>query len=170
MKNIKILINRAINELKSVNITAGNIIDYEIAPAQRKYWGQCKRTPNGYIIRINALLLDESISDKITMDTVMHEVIHTVNECFNHGKVFKKIAALVNNKYGYNIKRISSATEMGFSEQSVIETYKYSVTCKCCGETSYYNRKSKVINSILNNEGRYICSKCKSNQLEVKKF
>ena len=112
MKNLQQLINRAISELLDLNITPGKIIEINTLKGYSR-WGNCtyRRKMDGYIIKINQCLLEDNVSDKATMNTVMHEVIHTVKGCLNHKTNFKKVATLVNNRYGYNIKRVTSAEE-----------------------------------------------------------
>lgn len=167
MKNLKVLINRAIMELESVGITTGYIIDIKTAPNTNQSWGYCRKRPDGFEIKINECLLEDNVDDKATMDTVMHEVIHTVDGCLNHKAPFKKVAALVNERYGYNVKRISSAAEKGI-DKSDITTIQYIIECGNCGNLNYYSRKTKVVKSILNKEHSYRCSCCKSDDLFVK--
>ena len=164
MKNLNVLINRAVNELKSLGIEAGYINEVTTMPSKNQNWGDCRKTMNGYKIRINECLLDDIVDDKATMDTVIHEVIHTVKGCMNHKAPFKKVAELVNNAYGYDVKRTTSCAEKGI-EKNFISTIKYIIECNNCGNKNYYSRKTKIVKSILNNENRYICSCCKSDKL-----
>lgn len=166
MKNLKLLVDRAVKELNEIGIQTGNIIDIETAPVSRKYWGQCRRTAYGFVIKINEGLLNDDIDDKATMDTIMHEVIHTVNNCFDHKSGFKKVATLVNHKYGYNVKRTTTAAEKGIEKTNIIK-YKYTIKCVNCGASTGYARKSKAVKSIENKEGRYYCNKCGSYHLVV---
>ena len=40
--------------------------------------------------------------DIIIKNTIIHELIHCLPKCTNHGKEFKKYAKIINEKLGYN--------------------------------------------------------------------
>lgn len=46
----------------------------------------------------------ECASDSDIKDTLYHEVIHCIPDCFNHGKSFKAAALRVNAAYGTNVE------------------------------------------------------------------
>jgi predicted SprT family Zn-dependent metalloprotease len=67
----------------------------------------------------------------------MHELIHATG-IHNHGSEFKKIANIVNKKFGYNIKRTG---KVEFNDND----FKYILQCKNCGNKIRRHKKSKVI-------------------------
>ena len=169
MKNLQQLINRAISELLDLNITPGKIIEINTLKGYSR-WGNCtyKRKMDGYCIKINQCLLEDNVSDEATMNTVMHEVIHTVKGCLNHKTNFKKVAALVNNRYGYNIKRVTSAEEKDIIIPETNKKVNYIIKCNNCGNESLYIRKTKAVKSIMNYEYKYRCGCCNSDELYIK--
>ena len=67
----------------------------------------------------------------------------------NHSSLWKRYASIVNEKYGYNVKRITSSEEKGLegSESSAgrIMPIKYIAACTSCGRSQGYKRASKVV-------------------------
>lgn len=106
--------------------------------------GRCQRVSffNGehtkYIISLNKKMLNCSEQD--IKNTLLHELIHTIDGCFNHGDRFKYYAEKVNQKYGYHIARANSVK--GFKEQI---KYRYIVKCTKCGISKKYLKKSDVV-------------------------
>ena len=108
-----------------------------------------------YEIEISRWVLD--LDDSIIKNTVIHELIHCMPYCNNHGEEFKKYAKLVNEKLGYNIARIGNKKE-DFEKSHIkyieSEQYKYKIICTKCGSTFYRKRLSKDFTR------KYRCSKC----------
>ena len=88
----------------------------------------------------------------------IHELIHCLPKCTNHGEEFKKYAKIINEKLGYNITRTGNKKE-DFKRSNVeyneAEEYKYKIKCKDCGQIYYRKRLNK--NLIK----KYRCGKCK---------
>lgn len=74
----------------------------------------------------------------------MHEILHTVPGCFNHGKLWKAMADVVNNSsYGYNVKRLAELEDL---DKTVIkDRYKYVLKCKRCKKKIGFTKKNKII-------------------------
>ena len=51
------------------------------------------------------------LNEDIIKNTVMHELIHCMPMCNNHGKEFKLYAEYINQKLGYNIKTTGNKKE-----------------------------------------------------------
>lgn len=129
-RSLNELYNECIIELKSigVNIFSDDIGRIEIGISKRnnKRYGVCKQEEpdekSRYIDRIRGnkffkygrynfhrieispwvMKLDESI----IKNTIMHEIIHCMPYCNNHGDMFKKYAGYINEKLGYDISRV----------------------------------------------------------------
>ena len=114
-------------------------------------FGLCKRTPDGYIIELSAILLDAP--ELSCMQTLAHELIHTCKGCGDHGTLFKKYASVMNRLYGYDIKRTNSAEEMGVSIERREKTVNYIVECQKCGAQI---KRSKYT-SVIACPSRYTC-------------
>lgn len=184
------LYNQCIKELKDIgiNIQDENVgkIDIKIAKRNNKRYGCCKQElPDekskfiqriGYrrIIRYEKFKSHHieiskwvmELDNEIIKNTIMHEIIHCLPYCNNHGKEFKKYAKYINQKLGYDIARVGNKKED--FEKSNIEykenkNYNYKITCKKCGQVFYRQRYNK------NLVRRYRCGIC-NGKLEVIKL
>ena len=91
-------------------------------------------------------MLQDDISDNACKNTIMHEILHTCEYCFNHGSEWKHIADLVNDCYlFYNIKRCTSAEEKGINEEIEKKEPKYILRCTKCGKLFYRDRMCDAV-------------------------
>ena len=148
-------------EVEDAGIVRGNIYaTIKVNSRFSKKWGICRKRNGIYYIEVADRLLNaEEISIKTT---IIHEILHTVKGCMNHGPEWKRVANIMNRKYGYNIKRTTSEEEKGLEVDW--DAFKYIVKCKKCGHTFGYTRKTKCIQYI----SQYRCAACKGH-LEIVK-
>lgn len=78
---------------------------------KKGYFGICMRKKKEgkyfYIIGLNTDFVATQKNAKAIEDTIIHELIHTIEGCFNHGKNFRFWANKINNLFGYNIGRFN---------------------------------------------------------------
>ena len=177
-EKLKKLYNECLEELKSINLDLDeNVIgkiDISFAKRKTRRYGCCKqeepdkstayrekriihyRRYNKHHIEISKWLMD--LNDNIIKNTIIHEIIHCLPDCNNHGKEFKKYSKLINEKLGYNITRLGNKKEdyeksnLEFDENPKI---KYIIVCENCGLIYYRQRMAK------NFTKKYRCGKCK---------
>lgn len=170
MKNVKELVERAIEECEAVGIPIGCIVSVKVNSRAKSRWGRCKKISYySYEIEISSRLLGDDVSDKATMNTVVHEVLHTCADCMNHGALWKKYANIMNRNYGYNIKRCTSCDEKGIERTPSQEEYRFVIKCEKCGHKYYYKREGKVV-KLLTRYGKNsgcACGVCGSKNLEL---
>ena len=70
-------------------------------------------------------------------NVIAHELIHTVQGCFNHGYMFRAYANKL-NRLGYNVEIKNNDKQFGQNIQ-----YKYKLTCLKCGKVFYRHRLAK---------------------------
>ena len=80
------------------------------------------------------------LDEAIIKNTIMHELIHCIPDCNNHGKEFKKYANYINTQLGYNIK--TTGNKKDDYQKSNLEyheeiNFKYKIQCKACGQTFF---------------------------------
>ena len=112
---------------------------------------------NRHHIEISKWVLE--LEDNIIKNTIIHELIHCIPYCNNHGLEFKKYAKLINNAYGYDISRVGDKKkdyEKSNLEYSEGQKYNYKVVCKGCDQEFYRQRINKEFTK------KYVCGKCKS--------
>ena len=98
-----------------------------------------------------------NLNQAIIKNTILHELIHCIPYCNNHGKEFKKYANYINQKLGYHIttkgnkKQDYEKSNLCYEEK---ETYSYKIQCQKCEQIIYRKRfNPKNIN-------KYRCGKC----------
>ena len=182
MKNeivLKQLLIECIKELESIGISFGNKeINIRISKRANKRYGCCKpelpdenykkikrkgfkiivkyENYHKYTIEISPWVIE--LNEEIIKNTIMHELIHCMPYCLNHGKEFKKYAQIINKELSHEITRTGNKKE-DFKKSNVeyIENneYKYKIQCKECGQIYYRKRLEK------NFTKKYRCGKCR---------
>ena len=169
MKSLKKLYNTALTQCYETGIPVSNrIVSVTVNRRVVRRWGQCSYNPitNSYTIEINARLLTDDVPDKSTLNTIVHELIHTCDGCMNHGTLWKYYANKMNQKYGYHVQRTNSSTSLNAEPAPA----NYIVTCTNCGAEYRYMRKGKVV-KLLEQRGENSgcrCGVCRSNKLIIK--
>ena len=154
--------------LDKIGVPYGEVTKIKINSKARSRWGQCRRlSPEKFEIEISSRLLEEGVSQKALWNTMLHELLHTVPGCFNHGSTWKAYAAKV-NAWGYEIKTSTNSKELNIPDDPT--EFRYRVICENCGSVSRYRVKSQVVKSVMRDEGIYFCSKCRSRDLKVKEI
>ncbi len=89
----------------------------ELGKPVKSYWAKCRfdSKRDCYIITINSILADVRNPVSALKNTIIHELIHTIPGCMNHGKYWKAYAKLANRKLGYHITVSSTASEEGIT-------------------------------------------------------
>ena len=171
-----------INELNRIGIDILNEnqygkIDILISKRNNKRYGCCKQEEpdknyktinkirrrkiikyekfNKHHIEISKWVME--LEDDIIKNTLMHELIHCIPYCNNHGTEFKKYAELLNTNYGYDISRLGDKKkdfEKSNIEYKETKNYKYKVICKSCKQEFYRQRLNR------NFTRKYRCAKC----------
>lgn len=117
MKDFRKLITECMNEVKEAGITPGNIVEWSVNYRAKRRWGLCSKSPDGKIkIQIaSRLLIDDRVSVTACKETMIHEILHSVEGGMGHTGKWKQLAEVVNQKYGYSIKRTTSSKEKGLA-------------------------------------------------------
>ena len=165
----KSLIKECINELNVLNVPISKSISFKENTGFSRF-GFCKKTPNrdtDYAIAINKWFED----DKAIKETIMHELIHTVYGCYNHGKKFKTYAGIINKDCKLNIMVIGNYKlnekayknkgtkrnvfrEEDYNPQTMVMMY-----CPKCRNTFAIKKSAFKFGS------RWICRRCKERLL-----
>ncbi len=159
MKDFKRLIAECQAELSAEGINIGTVREWKINNRARSRWGQCRLETDGtYSIQISeSLLTDDRISEKACKETIIHELLHTCKGCMKHQGRWKAYATIMNAKYGYNIKRVTSGNDKGVDNYNPARrAIKYVFTCGGCGATIYRKRESKFTKYYR----YYGCTRC----------
>ena len=162
------LYNECIKELQTIGIDMLSpdmgSIDIKISNRSKKRYGCCKQEEpdkskqifRKHHIEISRWVLD--LNEDIIKNTIIHELIHCIPYCNNHGKVFKSYAKLINEKLGYNISRLGNKevdykiSNIEYKEEK--PNFKYKIICQGCGQEVLRQRVNK------NFTRKYRCGKC----------
>lgn len=160
------LYNECINELKSIGIDVLSKdvgeIDIKLTYRAKKRYGCCKQeNPDKRYLKKCHIEISNwvmNLNEKIIKNTIMHEIIHCLPNCNNHGEYFKKYANYINQKLGYNISRLGNK-EQDFKNSNLqytekAPTYTYKIICTKCGQEFFRQRLNK------NFVRKYRCGKC----------
>lgn len=158
-------INRNQTELDAMlELAIKQVTDADLKPAPidpelyltraKKQFGRCESIPGGYAISISKFFKDNPTEE--VMDTLVHEVLHTLPGCQNHGPNWKNAAAIVNRKYGYDITRTGTEVMANLTTDDIKAMRRYTVECLGCGNQLHRERKSKLITQTY----LYTCGKC----------
>ena len=157
--------NRVLNECVK-SYCEPYIYKIEFKEKSKSYWakiGRNSKKHSGYFLRIGGLfnlIPNEELAKIRFQSTIIHELIHTIPGCMNHGSKFQRICYLVNKKYPqYKLQTATGAEDFGIQLDE--PTPKYKIICKCCGKEYLYQRKPKL------NINMYKCSKCGKSNLEL---
>lgn len=150
MEKLQEAMFKTIDILNDLNIEFGPVDEVSINTRAKGRWGQCcyNRADKSYKININSALLEDGVSQKSLMNTLLHEYLHAHEDRFCHTGEWKRCAELVNKKYGFHIKRATTAEELGITNY-VKAGFKYHAVCDKCGADSYFSRKSKVVKLLM---------------------
>ncbi len=161
MRDLEIYAQKCTKMLDQIGISYGDVAQFKVNTRAKRRWGLCRMKNGKFIIEINECLLYEENSQAGLEETILHELLHTCEGCFNHGAEWKRMAERVNRVYGYRIARINSEEEKGVSVlpeyQMRREENKYFFQCEGCGHTIAYKRKTK----FCVHPERYVCGFCR---------
>lgn len=185
------LYNECILELKEVGIDILNEKEYGtitigFTKRKTKRYGGCKNSLpdlkfkevkkigrrkyikynkfNKHEIEISKWVID--LNEDIIKNTIMHELIHCLPYCNDHGKYFKYYAKIINQKFGYDIQRVGNKKEdylnsnLEYSDEENTIKYNYLVKCTNCSQEFKRQRINKDFVK------KYKCGIC-NNKFEV---
>ena len=162
-----IVLNAGFSEVNSKQYTI------ELSNKPTSWFGRCWNYRNNtYKIQLNKVYA-ETASHKDVITTLVHEFVHSFDNCVGHGKVWQEKARLVSARTGLNITtkhEVTEGTKAYRKERiSLIAKTSYTPICQDCGkEFKTYLRKTKIVNSIMNNEKVCYCPYCKSHNLKIR--
>ena len=158
MKDLMILVEICKSDLDSLGIKYGRVSNWTVNTRAKCRLGQCRKIAAGlFDINISEALLKEDVDDQITLNTIMHELLHTVPGCFTHKGKWKLYADYVNKKLPqYTIKRVSKESEVDITIDRKQPVFKYILRCTKCGQEVKRQKETKVIT----NYKRYRCGNC----------
>lgn len=147
------------NLLRDIDIAFDEDATIEINTRAKRRWGQCRHRSWGNSINISSILADERVPVESLRKVILHELLHTVNGCQNHGYLWQRFAGMVNHAYGYAISRTDSEDSLSIPNELRISNtmeYKYILVCENCGQEIKRMKASR----LTKYPHLYRCGKC----------
>lgn len=143
--------NQVNADFLSLGIRTGNVTKLSWNGRFKNVNGRCKRRGDEYQIEISKMFLDRPDEVRKTM---AHELLHTVEGCFNHKDMFKGYGNILKKK-GYHVARLANYK---FDD----DDYKYVMRCKHCGQLIRQHRMTRFIKDPAG----WKCGKCNHSEWE----
>ena len=186
MKDLQATAQKCINMLEDIGIhPTVTPSQFTVNTRATKRFGQARKA-NGrwYNVNINHWLLDDNSPQEGLENTVIHELLHTVDGCNGHTGKWLRLAQQVQSVYGYDITRLSTAEEklgenaVNFKKEQARKRanrrankpypYKYKIVCEGCGTESHRQRKDTSIKLMTGElKGYCTCTHCGSHNFTV---
>ena len=186
MKDLQATAEKCINMLEDIGIhPTVTPSQFTVNTRATKRFGQARKA-NGrwYNVNINHWLLDDNSPQEGLENTVIHELLHTVDGCNGHTGKWLRLAQQVKSTYGYDITRLSSVEEklgenaVNFKKELAEKKakrrankpypYKYEIVCEGCDAVSHRQRKDTAIKLITGEiKGYCTCTRCGSHKFKV---
>ena len=123
-------------------------------------FGFCQKIRQGvYVITITDLAMHGDIKS-----TVVHELIHAVNGCYNHGSKFQTIAKELSKAYNIELGTTASSKEMEMTNEYRLSKAKYVIKCTKCNCMIFRYRAVGVVK----NTDKYRCGECGGNLVRIR--
>lgn len=158
-------------KVKSDLIRLGIPVSESICPVvkiskAKRQWGSCKMSKKQndyrYCISISYSCFDEPNYVEFIKNTMAHELIHTIDGCFNHGTKFKYYSLVVSN-IGYTVVT-KSESSIEKTPDEKFNGAKHILKCTVCSQLYYRYRFPKDKNYI----NRIVCGKCRGKLIKIK--
>lgn len=158
MKNLYTYARECLAELNAIDIHPNTISAWKVSRAVR-FWGQCSCTvrTRAYTIKISQTLLADDAPVKALKETILHELLHAVDGCLDHGDKWTALVRKVNQTYGYSIRQVDGYEEKGFDKDPMDAQYKYHLTCEKCGHVYRYARMCSTIKAVQAHKAHCSC-------------
>ena len=135
-------------KLLNLGIPLGDVFKVAVNSKLSRAYGRCRRRRTNigldYEIEISELLVLNG--NKVGLDTVMmHELLHTCEDCFKHTGTWKYYAEVVRRNLGYDITTYSSKEQLGISVEDLIKQGYYACQCTSCGAVVTKKSECKFI-------------------------
>lgn len=148
-------------DMLSRGIKVGRICNVKFDKSTHNF-GTCLRVMKGvYEITITDLGLHGDV-----ISTIVHELIHTVDGCYDHGSKFQSIAKKLSKIYNLDLSTKASKKEMDMTREYRISKAKYVVKCSNPSCPCIILRYRAV--GVVKHPERYHCGTCGSKMVRVR--
>ena len=140
MHDLDKIAQECIREVKAAQIPAQDDRIVLITAKKMKDWGVCVATPRRFEIHINLRMLSDQCPVKSLKETVIHELIHTCPDAYDHGELFRHYARIMDERYGYEVLSESDEDAVFHPDMPVLRR----LVCPKCGVHSDIRSKEQL--------------------------
>lgn len=164
MKNLNELLQKALEMCDHCGIPYREITEIKTNNRLSSCWGRClTKNHRAFWIEINGKFArDEFSTDAGIIEVICHEIIHTCENCWNHGDLFMAYGRRLTENYGIKVSATDSAENRTIDAIAWKESKKYAVKCNC--RTVYKDR----LCDIIKYPSIYKCTACGGNFVRIK--
>lgn len=158
-ERIRQLFEQVMRDMDSMGVPYNkNIISFKINGRAKARFGCCKRVGaagkrDGFKIEISKFACDAD--EKEIKDILAHELLHTVEGCYDHGQKWKYLAKQL-KPLGYDVTARTSYEKVGVDDPRSEKAYNYIIQCQKCGQVIYRQRKCNLTEKTK----YYRCARC----------
>ena len=126
------------------------------------YWMQIQfnSSNDSFDLKIGSLfdkIQDENLKKERLISSCIHELIHTIPGCWNHGSKFKEIASSVNQTFPEYHVSTSTSVHSLINLEITKRVPRWQILCNSCNNSIMYTRRPKY---IANFNDMYSCTIC----------
>lgn len=148
-------------DMLSRGINVGRICNVKFNKSTHNF-GTCLRVMKGvYEITITDLGLHGDV-----ISTIVHELIHTVDGCYDHGSKFQSIAKELSRVYNIDLGTRASKKEMDMTREYRISKARYVIKCSNPSCPCLVLRDRAV--GVVKHPELYSCGTCGSKLIRVR--
>lgn len=158
LKELQVLVQKCMDDLDKIRIPYRTVRSWKVNSRAKSRWGQCVCREQGiFDISIAAVLLEDSVPDQAALNTIAHELLHTIPGCDGHKGKWKAYAEQINASLPqYQIQRCTSAEDKGIDLPKTELVVRYILQCSGCGAQMKRQKMCPVVKAPY----RYRCSSC----------
>lgn len=164
MRDLEAVLQECERKLEAIHVPFNKNVTVKAGKLRRGAWGSYRKSEN--IIILDSVFADDRMQIFATENVMLHELLHTCNDCMSHSGLWKRYAQIVNRTYHYKIKRCSDYKPYMNEELlgEFMQRFKYVARCEGCG--TYVTQVR--ISDFIRNMDQYRCSACKGKFKRIK--
>lgn len=162
MCDLNNLLRICMAELDSINLVDYNkhITSITVNNRLSRALGRCIRSGGSFRIELAGKTAADNVNIDFIKNVIMHELVHTIPGCWNHGPLFQSYARRINAKLGYHVSTTETAENMqAAGVQPIVkkEVARFALVCGKCGKTVAYRQRKCA---LMENLGNYTHTGC----------
>lgn len=164
MKDLEKITKECKRKLEAINIPFNKDVVVKAGKLRTGAWGSYRIYEN--MIILDPVFTDDRMQRFATESVLIHELLHSCNDCISHSGLWKHYAQKVNRTYQYKITRCSDYTPYMSKELlgEFMQRFKYVAQCEGCG--TYVTQVR--ISDFIRNMDNYRCRACKGKFKRIK--